>query len=489
MTQPRDAEVIVVGAGVAGLVVAHDLARAGVRVVVLEASDTAGGLLRRGTLGGLDLDLGAESYATRTDAVPALVADAALDLELTAPRPGGAHLAVHTAAGPVRAPLPRRTVLGIPADPLADDVVALIGADAAAQAAAERDLPPLDASALAADEPSLYDLVADRLGPVLADRLVDTLCRSVYSRPATAARLSQLHPGMWAAVLAHGSLTAAAAEIAQETRAGAAVGGIVGGMWRLPVALEGAARALGAEIRTGVRVRAVSGDVASGVVVETDAGELRADRVVIAASPADAARLVAAVGRRRSAGAAPRDPQSGAGEAAPRGPQPGVRVVAAAIDHAGLDAFPVGSGVIVDPALDTAAKAFTHVTAKWAWAGEHAPAGRHLVRLSAREASGRGLETDADIAREVALLTGTPVTAADVVESTTQVWGDAVASAPGEPELPPGIHQAGAAVAGTGLASVIPHARALAARLVADLSDSALSAQKPLRTEILRSPA
>ena len=97
MTPPRDAEVIVVGAGVAGLVVAHDLARAGVRVVVLEASDTAGGLLRRGTLGGLDLDLGAESYATRTDAVPAFVADAALDLELTAPRPGGAHLAVHHA--------------------------------------------------------------------------------------------------------------------------------------------------------------------------------------------------------------------------------------------------------------------------------------------------------------------------------------------------------------------------------------------------------
>jgi hypothetical protein len=35
-------------------------------------------------------------------------------------------------------------------------------------------------------EPSLFDLVAERLGAVVADRLVDTLCRSVYSRAARA---------------------------------------------------------------------------------------------------------------------------------------------------------------------------------------------------------------------------------------------------------------------------------------------------------------
>ncbi len=83
------ADVVVVGAGMGGLVVAHELARAGRDVVVVDAAEEVGGLLRRGTLAGVDIDLGAESFATRTDAVATLVADAGLDLELVAPRPQG----------------------------------------------------------------------------------------------------------------------------------------------------------------------------------------------------------------------------------------------------------------------------------------------------------------------------------------------------------------------------------------------------------------
>lgn len=460
MTTPsgaRAADVVVIGAGIAGLVLAHDLARTGASVIVCEASDHLGGLLRRGSLAGMDVDLGAESFATRTDAVAALVADAGLGLELVAPRPGGAFLAVAAPDGPVRAPLPRRTVLGIPAEPLAADVVAVIGADAAARAARESELPPFDATA---PEPRLFDLVAERCGPAVAERLVDTLCRSVYSRPATELRLSHLHPGMWRALLATGSLTAAAAELASTTRAGAAVGGIAGGMWRLPDALAAAARAHGAEIRTGATVAAIGGD-AEALVVRTDGADIVARRVVLATGPAVADRLL------------------GDGDQA-HAPSPGtVRVVAAAVDHAGLDAVPVGSGVIVDPALDTAAKALTHVTAKWAWADAAAPAGRHVVRLSARDADGSGLESAADVARELALLTGVDVRPADIVDVVAQDWPDAVASgAPADPRRTArvaaaqarGIHQTGAAAAGTGLASVIPHARALAARVTAELA-------------------
>jgi hypothetical protein len=110
-------------------------------VVVIDAAAEVGGLLRRGTLAGVDIDLGAESFATRTDAVAALVADAGLPLELVAPRPQGAWPAVATDDGVRRARLPRRTVLGIPADPEADDVVAIIGADGAARARDERRCP------------------------------------------------------------------------------------------------------------------------------------------------------------------------------------------------------------------------------------------------------------------------------------------------------------------------------------------------------------
>ncbi|WP_295817538.1 FAD-dependent oxidoreductase [uncultured Microbacterium sp.] len=444
------ADVVVVGAGMGGLVVAHELARAGRDVVVVDAAEEVGGLLRRGTLAGVDIDLGAESFATRTDAVATLVADAGLDLALVAPRPQGAWLAVATDDGVRRARLPRRTVLGIPADPEADDVVAIIGPDGAARARDERRVP------VAADaEPSLYDLVAERLGVRVADRLVDTLCRSVYSRPAAEARLSQLHPGLWREFVARGSLLEAADAIATGQRAGAAVGGIAGGMWRLPTALAEAAASRGAQIRTGVAVHAVRAE-ADALVVETASGSLSARHVVIATGTAEAARLLAGAG------------------VSTRAPAAAVRLVAAAIAHPALAAEPVGSGVIVDAALPTAAKALTHITAKWDWARAATPDGIHLVRLSARDAAAGTLATADEVAREVSILTGVEVAAADVVDLVVQEWTDAVVGAAAPDDLPAGIHLAGAAVAGTGLASVIPHARDLAARL-----DSALAASPP----------
>ncbi|QRY42279.1 FAD-dependent oxidoreductase [Microbacterium hominis] len=467
-----------------GLVVAHDLARAGYDVIVVDAASEVGGLLRRGTLAGVDIDLGAESFATRTDAVAALVADAGLDLELVAPRPQGAWLAVATEDGITRAPLPRRTVLGIPADPEADDVVAIIGVDGAARARAERRLP-VEADA----EPSLYDLVSDRLGARVADRLVDTLCRSVYSRPAADARLSALHPGLWREFVARGSLLEAADAVATGQRAGAAVGGVRGGMWRLPAELADAAAAHGAKIRTGVAVRAARSD-AETVTVDTAGGSLSARHVVIATGPAEAARLLAGAGvstrsARSTTGSTPRslseerarasrslsEERSDESKRAPAPTAAGVRLVAAAIAHPGLAVEPVGSGVIADPALPTAAKALTHISAKWDWAREAVPDGIHLVRLSARDAAAGTLASADDVAREVSILTGVEVAAADVVDLVVQEWPDAVAADAAPDGLPAHVHAAGAVAAGTGLASVIPHARALAARI-----DGALAA-------------
>ena len=56
---PRPERVLVIGAGVAGLVAARALARVGVDAVVLEAGDRIGGRLRRVDLGGSPLDVGA----------------------------------------------------------------------------------------------------------------------------------------------------------------------------------------------------------------------------------------------------------------------------------------------------------------------------------------------------------------------------------------------------------------------------------------------
>lgn len=457
-------DVVVVGAGIAGLVVARDIAAAGRSVVLLEAGERAGGLLRSGDLDGVAIDVGAESFATRTTGVAELVADLAADevdsaderrLRIADPAPGGAHLVVTADGALVRAPLPHRTVLGIPADPLADDVVRIIGAEAAARAAAEVRAEPLPAGAGPSPaEPSLADLVAARCGPLLVDRLVDPLCRSVYSVAASDARLSRLHPALWREFTARGSLIEAAGAIAAPLRAGAAVAGIEGGMWRLAAAVEASALAHGARILLDAAVDEIVVDPAGTgpLSVRSGSATVEARRLVIATGSAAARRLLNQ----------------------PPAPASAVRVVAALVDSPALDGAPVGSGVIVGADVPSAAKALTHVDAKWPWMAASLSSGhsaRHVVRLSARVADAPGLESPDDIAREISLLAGADVEAGDVVASTSALWTDAVASRPvgvaDEEQLRArGIELAGASVAGTGLASVIPHARTLARRLV-----------------------
>ncbi|MGV9193514.1 protoporphyrinogen/coproporphyrinogen oxidase [Microbacterium sp. MC2] len=454
-------DLVVVGGGIAGLVVAHDAARAGLSVELLESDDRTGGMVRPALLGGVSVDVGAESFATRTAGVAELLADVAPELRATRPGTGGAHLAFLDTPGEGAvqiAPLPRRTVLGIPADPLADDVVRIIGPAAAEHAAAERSMP-----APRGPEPSLAELVAERCGAVLARRLVDPLCRSVYSRPASAVRLSQLNPALWRAFTAGGSLLAAAASVADGQRAGSAVAGITGGVWQLPAAVHAAAVRHGAVLRTGVVVAAL--DAVDGLVHITtaDGDKIAARRVVVATGTAAARALLA-----------PADP-------APVAAHARVRVIAALVHAPGLDGHPVGTGVIVAPDVPGAAKALTHVTAKWEWAAAAPRSGgasRHIVRLSARDADAAGLDTPAEIAGEIARLTGIPADTVDVLDVVDRIWTDAVAAPPVDaPQAAAlartGIHLAGAAAAGTGLASIVPHARALARELTSAPSSAA----------------
>lgn len=75
MTDPALIDpVIVVGGGLAGLVLAADVAAAGAPVTVLERTDRLGGQVEGATLAGHDLDLGAEAFATRGGALAGLAA-------------------------------------------------------------------------------------------------------------------------------------------------------------------------------------------------------------------------------------------------------------------------------------------------------------------------------------------------------------------------------------------------------------------------------
>ena len=146
----------VIGGGVAGLVTARALARAGASVVLHEATDRLGGPVASHEVAGLVLDAGAESFAVRGGTVAALLSELGLGDDIVAPRPGPAWL--QPAAGDA-VQLPATGLLGIPVDPLAADVIAVIGADAAARAA------QLDAVPATDDLPeSLGELVRQRMG-------------------------------------------------------------------------------------------------------------------------------------------------------------------------------------------------------------------------------------------------------------------------------------------------------------------------------------
>lgn len=462
-------DVAVIGGGIAGLVIAWEAARAGRRVMVCEADAATGGMLRAGRIAGIDVDLGAESFATRTAGLTDLVADAALPVDLVAPRPGGAQLVVPAQPGAggaadgdaavARHPLPQRALLGLPADPAAPDVARIIGAAGVARALQERELPlPADLTAPdRAAEPSLADLAADRYGIAVAERLVDPLCRSVHSRPAAALRLSVVAPQLWAEFLTRGSLTAAVAALAPAARAGAAVGGVAGGMWRLAAAVRDAARAAGADIRLQTPVRGIeTAPGAAGATVVLDDARITARDVVLAVGPAAAGRLL------------------GVAVAADA-----VRLVTVEVVHPALDGYPVGSGVIVAPGVPVAAKALTHANAKWPWLAEALASGTHLMRLSARDAA-TGLRTRDELATALRVLTGAPVRPVDIRAVVETRWDDAVPAAGTAPSdalaaaaSARGIRLAGAVAAGTGLASVIPHARALAQHIVRTPSTAA----------------
>lgn len=396
--------VTIVGGGIAGLVVALRLAQGGHRVTVLEATDRLGGQLAPQRVAGIELDAGAESFATRGTAVAALIDELGLASDVVTPRPAPAWL--HRARGPA-VPLPVAGLLGIPADPLAPDVVRAVGRVGAWRARLDAVLPRLVGSRAT----TLGELVASRMGRAVLDRLVAPIARGVYSREPGDLDLAVVAPMLADRLWQHGSLAAAVRGLRENAPAGSLVAGIRGGMFRLIDALADACRRSGVDIQTGVRIDAT----------------LRPGRVVLAA------------------------PTPGATAGRP------VTVVTLVVRSLLLDGAPRGSGVLVAAGSDVEARALTHLTAKWDWVAE-AFDGAHAVRLSY---DGEPVDPVGQALCDASTIFGGALP--DPIDSAVRTW-----YRPTPEKAHDDLPRTGEPVAGSGLAAVVAHAEATAAAILAD---------------------
>ena len=502
----RTTDVVVIGGGVAGLVAALECAKVGLQVTVLERREAIGGCVGRIELDGLTLDSGAESFATRGGSVAELLETLGLADDIENPDPAGAWLvwpgdraSAGNGSGPRNggsartidaAPLPRTGVLGIPANPLGDDVRRIIGWRGAIRAYADRLIPILRIGRAH----SLGQLVRSRMGEQVLDRLVTPISAGVYSSDPDALDVDVVAPGLNEAMTRMGSLSGGVAQLLEVRKtaggkAGSAVQGLRGGMHRLVDALAAELDRFGVEVAKRAEATRLERVVGAGELPSTGSGNggwhvdaildedgepraLRyASRYVIVATPADTSR-------RLLEGAS-----LGWSDSAEWPAAASVELVTLVLDAPTLDAAPRGTGVLVAAGTPgVAAKALTHSTAKWHWLADAAD-GRHVVRVSyGRAGAPNPLDgrTDDEVTAlaltDASELLGVPLDVSQLRGAGRSAWRDALSQATiGQPErvrslekvlaAHPGIEATGSWVAGTGLASVIPHALEAARRI------------------------
>ena len=466
------ADVVVVGGGVAGLVAARGAAMRGASAVLVEAG-ALGGLVGRHCVAGLDLDSGAESFATRGGTVAALLVELGLWGDVVTPSRAGAWVHHHG----VSFPLPPTGVLGIPTDlraPGLRDVLGLVGW---LRARVDSWAP----ASLGRDQQSLAGLVRARMGAGVADRLLRPVVRGVHSVEPEEIDADALVPGLRARLAEAGSLAAALRDVRARAPAGSAVQGLHGGIHRLVDALAMDLASRGVGVRTGSPVAGLlrSGD---GWRVKTaDGAVVQARSLVLACAPdtwdflPDGVRLTGGTDwpEPTSVELATLVLRSSAGDYGH------ISLCERNLQHsrAGVDpgAGVRGTGVLVaDPGRPggVTAKALTHATAKWAWLAERCGPDLEVLRLSYPD-TGERLGDDAFVdraLRDAGVLLGVPIRRDALVDHARTRWrtprpllargmSDRAADLRRAVAEQPGLEVAGAWIAGTGLASVIPDAQ------------------------------
>ena len=479
MTESYDVDVAVIGAGVAGLVAAVRLQRAGIQTLLIEERDSVGGLLTPRYLGDIEVDGGAESFAIRNSSVAELIDELGLPLTVVSPSPSGAMLLGASRGYRLRrTALPQATVLGIPSSPWASDVRASVGLAGAVRASLDALLP----RRVGRGAVSLGALVQQRMGRRVRASLVDPIALSVYSTAAGDLDVETVSPRLRPELAERGSLARAVASITSGVKPGSAVNGIEGGLWKLAAALAETFMARGGELWTSTRAGVLSGSGKEGVFFVADSHGIdrvtRARAVIVATPGPTAGKLTA-------------DCAAPLSEALSIADFRGVTVACVRITSPALDAFPVGSGVIIAASAGLRAKALTHMNAKWDWL--RLPLHEHVLRLSfdGTDPQTQLLASDRDrLSAELSTIMGVPIASTAIAAVVVTPWLDAVIPLGAETRRTLAQAVAGAErqnitcvgswASGTGLASVIPYSTSAADRVIGRLHHEVVTNEREL---------
>ena len=445
-------KVAVVGGGISGLSAAWTLAGLGHDVLVLEGSPEVGGKLRRESVAGVEIDVGAEAMLARRPEAVGLIDELGLSGEVIHPLTTTAALRV----GGARHPMPAKTMLGVPSDLEALRASGALTEAALARVAAESALTPL--APLTADI-SVGSLVRERLGNEVTERLVEPLLGGVYAGRADNLSLHATMPALAAALRDGGSLVEAAARVVDQgahAGSGPVFASLSGGVAALPVALAESGRFAVRRNAIVRDLRRVPGGFALTVGSGAEPELLEVAGVVLAVPAAKAARLLRSAA---PAAAAELDAIESASMA----------VVSFAFDRLDL---PAGSGLLVGTREGLTVKAVTVSSQKWPLQ----TGGLTMLRASVGRIGEESVlqRDDADlialVRRDLTQLLGVD---ADPVDALVTRWGgglpqygvghvDRIARVRADVAGVPGLGICGAAFDGVGIPACIAAARAAA---------------------------
>ncbi|KND32751.1 protoporphyrinogen oxidase [Streptomyces acidiscabies] len=468
-------QVVVIGAGIAGLAAAHRLLERGARVTVLDAADRVGGKLLPGEIAGVRTDFGAESMLARRPEGIALAREVGLEGRLQPPATATASIWTR---GTLR-PMPKGHVMGVPG--AAEALAGVLSEEGLARIGRDSDLPRTEVG----EDIAVGEYVAERLGREVVDRLVEPMLGGVYAGDAYRISMRAAVPQLFQIAKAHTSLTegvrALQAKMAANQQTGPVFTGIEGGIGTLPLAVADAVRARGGEILTGTPARELRRDADGGWRVVAGDRELRADAVVVAVPAPVAAGLLA-------------DESPGAAAELRAIEYASMALVTLAYRRADAE-LPAGSGFLVPPVDGHSIKASTFSSQKWAWVADEDP-----DVLVLRTSLGRYGETEI-LQRDDAALTDVSrhdlreATGLDATPLETRVirWTD------GLPQYPvghharvarirehvaklPGLAVCGAQYDGVGIPACIASANAAVDQIGGDLSALQELAANPVQS-------